>query len=42
MDALDCIKERRSVRDYIEQSISEEKIEHILEAGILAPSGKNG
>lgn len=42
MDAIECIKTRRSVRQYTEQSINQHIIRQILEAGISAPSGKNG
>ena len=42
MDAIECIKTRRSVRLYTEQSIDQQIIPQILEAGISAPSGKNG
>ncbi len=42
MNTLDCIKRRRSVRRYIGEEIKRETIEDILEAGRLAPSGKNG
>ena len=42
MDAIKCIKTRRSVRLYTEQSIDQQIIPQILEAGISAPSGKNG
>lgn len=33
---------RRSVRSYTDQDVEPEKIEAILEAGMAAPSGKNG
>lgn len=38
---LDVIKERRSIRKYKTGSISENILHTILEAGQLAPSGKN-
>lgn len=38
MDALECIKTRRSVRRYTDQPIGEQTIHQILEAGINAPS----
>ncbi len=42
MDALECIKTRRSVRGYVDRLIDESIIHQILEAGLNAPSGKNG
>ena len=33
---------RRSIRSYTDQDVEPEKIEAILEAGMAAPSGKNG
>lgn len=42
MDAYECIKTRRSVRRYTKQLIDEQIIHQIIEAGISAPSGKNG
>lgn len=42
MDALTCLKTRCSVRRYTQQPIGEQEIQHILEAAIQAPSGKNG
>ena len=42
MDAIECIKTRRSVRRYTDQPIDKQAIHQILEAGISAPSGKNG
>lgn len=42
MDVLECIKTRCSVRRYTDQPIDEQIIHQILEAGINAPSGKNG
>ncbi len=38
---LDFIKERRSIRQYQEKEIPDDKIEMILEAGRWAPSGSN-
>jgi nitroreductase len=35
------IQDRRSIRDYTDESISESDLEMILEAGRLAPSGEN-
>lgn len=42
MDAIECIKTRRSVRSYTDQQIDAQTIHQILTAGISAPSGKNG
>ena len=42
MDALECVKGRRSVRDYTEQDLDKDAIKLIVDAGIWAPSGKNG
>lgn len=42
MEALECIKTRRSVRHYSDKPIDREMINIILEAAISAPSGKNG
>lgn len=42
MAVLEAIENRRSVRQYKQQKIEREKIEKILQAGICAPSGKNG
>ncbi len=42
MEVIDCIKSRRSVRNYINQEIEVDIINKIIEAGICAPSGKNG
>ena len=41
MDALDCIKGRRSVRKYTDEKISHETIAQIVEAATFAPSWKN-
>ena len=41
MEALECIKSRRSVRKYKEESISRETIEKIIESAAFAPSWKN-
>ena len=42
MDLLSIIKQRRSIRDFVKnQSIREETINLILEAGIYAPSAGN-
>ena len=42
MDVIECITTRRSVRQYTPESIDQHIIRQILEAGISAPSGKNG
>jgi nitroreductase len=41
MEFTDVIKERYSVRSYSDRKIEEEKLEKILQAGILAPTAKN-
>lgn len=41
MDALEAIKARYSVREYLEKEIEEDKIEAILEAGLASPSAVN-
>ena len=41
-DALQLLKERRSVKKYKDDQISEEQLDKILEAGLYAASGKNG
>ena len=41
MKLIDVMKNRRSVRDYIEGRIPREQLEQILLAGLLSPSGKN-
>jgi len=38
---LDLVKKRCSVRNYLNQSIEEEKLLYVLEAGRLAPSAAN-
>lgn len=38
---IKIIQDRRSIRDYTEEPVSEEDLEMILEAGRLAPSGEN-
>ena len=42
MNVLDGIGQRRSVRSFTKVQIERDKIDAILEAGTLAPSGKNG
>ena len=41
MDLLDILKKRKSIRKYTEEQIPEETIDKIIEAGKLAPSGRN-
>jgi nitroreductase len=41
METEEAIKERRSIRRFLDQAIEEEKIDKILKAGIAAPSGVN-
>lgn len=36
---LEIIKNRRSIRNYKEEQISEAELQAILEAGLFAPSG---
>ena len=40
MDLLEVMTNRRSVRSYTEEEIPAEKLEKILQAGLLAESGK--
>ena len=41
MDAIECLKSRRSVRKFKKQQIPKDLILEILECGRLAPSGVN-
>ena len=41
MDLLDILKKRKSIRKYTEEEIPQETINKIIEAGRLAPSGRN-
>jgi len=41
MELDDCIKGRRSVRDFTDEPVSKEHLEAVLEAGIWAPTGMN-
>lgn len=41
MTITECIEQRRSIRKYTEQEVEREKIEEVLRAALLAPSGKN-
>ena len=42
MDVYEAIRTRTSVRRYGSQPVEEDKLQRILEAARLAPSGKNG
>jgi nitroreductase len=41
MDVFEAVRERRSIRAYIDKPVPSEKLEKILEAGCLAPSAGN-
>ncbi|MBU4341978.1 MAG: nitroreductase family protein, partial [Candidatus Altiarchaeota archaeon] len=41
MEILDIIKNRRSVREFLDKEVDDSLIEKILEAGRWAPSGLN-
>lgn len=41
MEALECIKTRRSIRKFKEEPVSRETIQSIIEAAAMAPSWKN-
>jgi nitroreductase len=41
MDVIDAIKNRISVRKYLDKDVEEEKLNEVLEAGRLAPSASN-
>ncbi len=41
MSVMDAIKTRKSVRSFLDQSVEDEKLRTILEAGRLAPSASN-
>ncbi len=41
MDALEAVRERRSVRDYTSEDVDDAMVRTILEAGRMAPSGLN-
>ena len=41
MDVYDAIRQRRSVRKFQDRSVDEDALTHVLDAGILAPSGRN-
>lgn len=40
MDLLEIMRKRRSVRSYTGESVSEDKLEKILKAGLLSASGR--
>lgn len=42
MDFYDVIKKRHSIRKYKPDAVEEDKLNRLLEAARLAPSGKNG
>lgn len=41
MDVLEAIRNRRSIRSYLDKEVEEEKVNIILEAGRWAPSASN-
>ena len=41
MELLEIILKRRSVRTYTNEEIPDEKLEKILQAGLLAPTSRN-
>ena len=41
MTLIETILKRRSVRTYTDEEIPENKIEKILQAGLLAPTSRN-
>ena len=41
MNTVECVKERRSVRNYSSQCVEESLIKKLIEYSIWAPSGKN-
>ncbi|MGI6733344.1 MAG: nitroreductase family protein [Anaerovoracaceae bacterium] len=41
MELRDAIYKRQSIRKYTEQDVRQEDLEKILDAGRMAPSGKN-
>lgn len=42
MDLDEAIRGRRSVRSYLDRSVSDELVRQVIEAGTFAPSAKNG
>ena len=41
MDALECIKGRRSIRKYTDEKVSKEEVEKIIDSARFAPTWKN-
>ncbi len=41
MDLMQAIQDRRSIRDYLDRPVEEEKLQGVLQAGRLAPSARN-
>lgn len=41
MELLEAMQNRRSIRKYLQEDIPEEKLEKILQAGLLSPSSKS-
>ena len=41
MEALECIKTRRSIRKFTEQPVTEDEVRQVVEAAAFAPSWKN-
>lgn len=41
MNAMDCLKNRRSIRKYKARQITDQELNAVLEAGVCAPTGKN-
>ena len=41
MELIDIMLKRRSIRKYTDENISDDKIEKIIEAGLLAPTSRN-
>ncbi|MBE0519891.1 nitroreductase family protein [Candidatus Bathyarchaeota archaeon] len=42
IDLDEAIKGRRSVRSYMDKSVSDDLVRQVIEAGTFAPSAKNG
>lgn len=42
MEILECIKTRRSIRNYTDRPIDKTDIDKIIESAVWTPSGKNG
>lgn len=40
MELLEMLEKRRSIRQYTEEEITEEQLQKVLAAGLLAPSGR--